>query len=71
MRQQRAETVFPGQREEGVDIGLVQILGLAAARIAGEELEGVGPDRQRIPAHAEKAAGGRQVAADVEHEAGC
>ena len=60
--------------ENGVwkqNTSLVQILGLAAARIAGEELEGVGPDRQRIPAHAEKAAGGRQVAADVEHEVGC
>ena len=69
MCQQLAETVFGGQREKGVDVGQVQILGFPAARIAGEELEGVGTDRQRVAAHAEEALGRGQVAADVEHQA--
>jgi len=57
VRQQLAETVFGGQREKGVDVALVEILGLAAAWVAREELECVGADRQRVAAHAEEAVG--------------
>lgn len=37
---------------------LVEFLGLAAARIAREELKGVGADRQGVASHAKEAVGG-------------
>ena len=66
MRQQLAETVFGGQREKGVDVTLIEILGLAAARVTREKLKGIGANRQRIPAHAKEALRRREVATDVQ-----
>jgi len=62
------ELVLGGKGEKGIEIVLIDRLRLAAARIAREELESVGTDRQRVAAHGQEAFGGGEMAADVQHE---
>ena len=55
------------QRQIGGYVRRVHRLGPAAPWIAGEELKGVGADGQRRFAHSQKAVGGGEMAADIEH----
>lgn len=65
MCQQCRETVLGGKMEKPGDVRQVDVLGLAAAWVAGKELEGVGIDRQCGAAHGHKALADGEVTADV------
>ena len=65
VRQQNAESVVPGELQKAGDILLVNGFSLAAARVAGKELEGVGADGEGYLAHGFVPFCGGKMASDV------
>ena len=64
---QRAEAVFPAQRQQRRRVGGVDGLGLAAPGVAGEELQRGSADGQRRFPHSPQSGGGGQMTADIKH----
>ena len=66
----RSEMRLGGEAAVLFEVGGIHGPGLSAARIAGEELEGVGVDANRVAREGGKAVGDGQMRADVEHGGG-
>ena len=67
VRDEFAEPVLIHEVDEPRDVSRVEFLGLAAARVAGEERKGVRPDRDRRLPHRGIAFGRGQMASDGQH----
>lgn len=60
------KVVFLLEPEKGREVVFVNIFGFSAARIAGKEGKGISAEGKCLLAHGKKAAGGGEVAADVQ-----